>query len=58
MAVFSWGIDAETLGSLMMLASASERQLAQVGEIVLDALVPGEKSGEAGGMRRREMSRV
>ena len=42
MVALSCGSDAETLGSLMTLASGRVDQLAQLGEVVVDALLGGE----------------
>ena len=46
MAALSCGIDAETLGSLMTLASGRVHQLAQLGEVVVDPLLGREALGE------------
>ena len=48
MVALSCGIDAETLGSLMTLASGRVHQLAQLGEVVADPLLGGERLGEGG----------
>jgi hypothetical protein len=48
MAALSWGIEAEMLGSLMMLASGRRRELTELGERVADALVLGRCSGKSG----------
>ena len=48
MVALSCGIDAETLGSLMTLASGRVHQLAQLGEVVGDPLLGGEGLGEGG----------
>ena len=48
MVALSCGIDAETLGSLMTLASGRVDELAQLGEVVVDPLLGGERLGEGG----------
>ena len=44
MVALSCGIDAETLGSLMTLASGRVHQLAELGEVVGDPLLGGERA--------------
>ena len=48
MAAVSWGSEAETLGSLMTLASGRRDELAELGQVVADPLVVGERLGEGG----------
>ena len=48
MAALSCGIDAETFGSLMTLASGRVDERAELGEVVGDPLLVGERLGEGG----------
>ena len=48
MVALSCGIEAETFGSLMTLASGRVHQLAELGEVVADPLLGREDLGEGG----------
>ena len=60
MVALSCGIDAETLGSLMTLASGRVHQLAELGEVVADPLLGGQGLGEGGehAARQRDVAQL